>query len=45
MTATPLVIVIVAFGLIFVVTASLAQGLSLARPSAKTPSPLQGARS
>ena len=28
MTSTPLVIVIVAFGLLFVVTASLAQGLS-----------------
>src|SRR5664279_3170715 len=37
-----LLVVIVTFGLIFVVTASLAQGLSLARPSAKTPSPLQG---
>jgi bile acid:Na+ symporter, BASS family len=37
-----LLVVIVTFGLIFVVTASLAQGLSFARPSAKTPSPLQG---
>ena len=37
-----LLVVIVTFGLIFVVTASLAQGLSLALPSAKTPPPLQG---
>ena len=37
-----LLVVIVTFGLIFVVTASLAQGLSLALPSGKTPSPLQG---